>query len=367
MDGGAESSSSSSHKDSSNNNNNNNTGSSNSSSQTTLFVANCPVIRTIPTHRLLQAIFGRYGDVLRATVIENPRTQPNAGANQISFESAASSWTSHFAIPSYTFDASTNQQHQQHGKFAHVVMASSKDLKQTMRALAEAMSPVVPSRMDEQDVDDDDNNNLPAISISAIEMQALRRETEHPPTFLMLPSKDNAESEAEQSQPKGILAMVARYRASCRALSTDLLLDECNNVMEEYEHAVHEAQRQRDHDASVPDDDGFVTVSYNTNNSSSVLVANDDDDDDESSAPRAARNKPANSWKEPPRGSGAAGRGGKRTRSKKNMGGADPLPDFYRFQTREHRQNSLHELRRRFEEDVNRVQKDMESRKKRKL
>jgi Ribosomal RNA-processing protein 7 (RRP7) C-terminal domain len=312
--------------------------------QPTLFVANCPSVANIPTKRLLQAIFGRYGDVVRVTCITNPRSAASGGSGPLNghcervpwnatatLTTVSSHWTDNIALPLY-FDYERDGP-----KFAHVVFATSKDLQQTLRALSHAMAS--PSSTSTIMTD-------PVIEISTLELQTLRDDEDN----------DNDDDNGRNTD-SGILAVAARYRASLVQSGSNRndLMEECNRVVADHEEALAAAQTQRALAASTPDEDGFVTVSYSNNSASATAVgtsaSNLDTDDNEETTERARA---------------AGGRAGGRLRTvtslgrrrrKKSMGGAQPLPDFYRFQMRESKQKSVHELRRRFAQDVERVQR----------
>jgi hypothetical protein len=140
--------------------------------QPTLFVANCPSVANIPTKRLLQAIFGRYGEVVRVTCLANPRTAAGMGGGSgllnshcervhwnamATLTTVSSHWTDNIAPPAYF------QYNRDGPQFAHVVFATSKDLQQTLRALSHAMASTTTSA-----------NTDPVIEISTLELQTLR-------------------------------------------------------------------------------------------------------------------------------------------------------------------------------------------------
>jgi ribosomal RNA-processing protein 7 len=303
----------------------------------TLFVANCPTVSGCRTKLLLQSIFGRYGEVTRVTVVPNPRqTQQHTDDNSIS------NWTANFAAPTYH-----QHHHSTEGKFAHVVFTSTKEMKRTLKALQEIMSSSSSS----------DEASLPALQLDTIELQTLSDETDRQWRDELDDDgelqQDDDDDTNEKTPASGILAVAARYRASCQRLSDrDKLLAECNAVMRAFESA--EAEERRKRNEAVPDDDGFVTVSY------SAAVGSKRDLEGGAVGESSSSNKHKDH-----RGRMAAGPKRHRSSSnnkKKGNGGAEPLPDFYRFQTREHRKKGLQELRQRFEEDLVKVKKMKEER-----
>ena len=294
----------------------------------TLFVANCPTVPTVRTKLLLQSIFGRYGEVSRVTVIPNPRQ--TAAVNELQ------DWTSHYSAPTYHHHHHHANSQTSDGKFAHVVFTSTKEMKRTFQALHEAMSSS--SSREKQTLP-------PALTLDTIELQTLADETDRQ-VREELNDDDGDDNENATKQTTGILAVAARYRSSCQRLADrEGLLQECNAVMQAFEDVEAVERRKRDDDA-VPDDDGFVTVTHSVTAGTKRAL--------ESAATSAA---PTPHTDQRGRTSGL-----KRARKKKGLGGAEPLPDFYRFQTREHRKRSLQDLRQRFEEDLTRVKKMKEER-----
>lgn len=304
-------------------------------SSNTLFVANCPTVLGCRTKLLLQSIFGRYGEVTRVTVIANPRQQQQ----QQWVEDALPEWTSKFATPTYHHPTAQVAE----GKFAHVVFTTHKEMKRTFKALQEIMSGSTRNKKD---------SPLPAVTVDKIELQTLSDETERQ-WRQELDFNDDDDDDDDDAATKrltaaaatagGIVAVAARYRAAVQRLSSprgrNELLAECNAVVEAYEVNVEAAEIQRQRDNAVPDSDGFVTVSSSHQNSNT--------------AKRELQDR---------RGRGTGSHPRHQNKKKKGMGGAEPLPDFYRFQTREHRKKSLQELRQRFEEDLVQVKRMKEER-----
>jgi ribosomal RNA-processing protein 7 len=183
--------------------------SSQDSSSCTLFVANAPVLPTIQTHVLLKALFGRYGDVKRVTIMDHPRNQHD--------ERSIDLWTEKFTEPSFLPPRSSD------GSFAHIVFTSKKEMKRTVKAITEIMS---------------SDTELPGLELETIERQTLAE---------------------EQQSLTGILAVAQRYRNS--RISRPELMDECNAVMQAYQDEEEQAKQQQE-TSKKPDEDGFVRVSY---------------------------------------------------------------------------------------------------------
>ena len=269
----------------------------------TLFVANAPFYPQISTRILLRSILGRYGVLERVTVVGNPR-HDNLNKNLLEWTTKAN------LFPSYQGTQICE------GKFAHAVFASQKEMKKTLVALSEIMG--------------NNKKTYPGITMEKLEIQTLQDETQR--NLRGDDCKDD-DSESPHTEPlTGILAVADRYRTSLEAITREALLDECNQVMEEYEEKEEADRLARTQARDVPDDDGFVTVTYSSQVGSKREL--------EEGATTTNRRK-----------------GSKRSRTKKEVTGASELDDFYRFQQKDSRRRTVQELRKRFEEDLAKVKK----------
>lgn len=281
----------------------------------TLFLANAPFVPGVQTRVLLRSLFGRYGRVRQVTVVENPRSVADTTGG-----AAHSSWTTR-AVESSFFGSICSE-----GKFAHIVFESSKDMKKAIRSLRDVMVGKTVTK-----------GELPGITLEKLEIQTLADETQRLRRQNLNQVESSSDTEDDDDSPQssliGILAVAERYRSNRRALSRSALLEECNAVMESFEDVEEADRHAREAAGNEPDDDGFVTVSY-----SSQAVG---------------------SKRELERGVASHNRrkATKRSRKKKKGIGSSELPDFYRFQMKESRKKSLHELRKRFEEDLAKVKK----------
>lgn len=282
---------------------------------TTLFVANVPVVPSVQTKLLLQSIFGRYGEVARVTVVENPRKdQQQTGEERA--EQLLGSWTTKFSLPSFLAPIHNT------GRFAHVVFTTTKELKRTMQSLAEVM----------ENIEEDNQESLPGLTLDKIELQTLADESERRQREEQGLASDSEMEERRNDSIPGILKVAERYRRSCRAISRNALLEECNRVMQEYEDTEEENIRARQAALNEPDEDGFITIlpSSQAGNKSEL-----------ESGPSVQRRR----------------KGQQRSRKKKDGAGKSELSDFYRFQTKDIRKRTLQDLRQRFEEDLARVKR----------
>lgn len=238
------------------------------------------------------------------------------------------------------------------GSFAHVVFASSKDLRLALKALGKLMA----SGPSEKD------GLPPAVTLGALEVQELvetsskllKKEEAAKYGIPMHPAKqDDSDSDSDNDQDDdtagdrknkkkkrkvktGIHALAERQRALY--VKRRFLMEACNAIMEQYEEAEEEAAARARAAAQMPDDDGFVTVV-----SSKAPAVGADLEEDVIGGGDAS-------------GEGRR-KGSKRKRKKKEARGSSELTDFYRFQTKETRRKGLQELRERFEADLAKVKK----------
>lgn len=282
----------------------------------TLFVCNVPIVPDVRSQLLLKSLFGRYGEVTRVTVIENPRKHSNGETEDHLFHS----WTDSFQGPSFLPPVLSN------GKFAHVVFETEKHMKRTLKALTKLMS---------KQKQISDSGQLPRVTIDAIELQTLADESDR--QYREEVGDEEVEADDQREQKSCVLALADRYRTSCSVLSRGSLLEECNRVMEEFEQAEEADRRKRESASEEPDEEGFITVQ----STSAVGIVVDMDE-----KPEERRRK-----------------GQKRNRKKKTGTGKNELQDFYRFQTKDNRKRNLQDLRRLFEEDLARVKKIKEDHK----
>jgi ribosomal RNA-processing protein 7 len=321
----------------------------------TLFVANAPVVPAISTKVLLKSIFGRFADVLRVTVVQNPRaaaaTVEEGEQSSLSTINSSSAffWSENNDYFHPTFlppILSSNE-----GKYAHVVFASTKEMKKAKKALEDLMSDRRHRKSSKKTKKDDheEENILPALELDRIEIQTLSDESlrqweEHREKVLLGNNEDDdpdrdhdyekSSFRSSESAQTGVLAVASRYRESCKLLSRSRLLEECNTVMQNYEEAEEAKRRAQEIAKSQPDEDGFVTVSY------SSAVGSKVDLEESITATTPGRRK-----------------GNKRSRKKKEAIGSQELKDFYRFQRRENRKRTMEDLRKQFDEDLKRVKR----------
>lgn len=298
------------HKKGADNNGNTEEASSSSANQPTLFVANAPSFPPIDTPTMLKSLLGRYGNIKRVTVVPNPRGGSSNSSTIITDPTLEG--------PSYFSSTVTD-------RFAHVVFETPKDLQKCYKALVRVMSSSLSS------------DGVAALVVDAVERQTLadalaaRQKEEED-------NDDNDDAEQDNEELEGIHKVLHCYRTNCqRHQQRDVLLEECNAVMEAYE--VAEQARLRAI-SSEPDEDGFITVTHSTQPTSTSINSNEGLELQANGDGR-------------PRHHAAKGR----SRKRKKGPGAASREDFYRFQGKAKRKEDIQDLRSRFQEDLQRIQK----------
>jgi ribosomal RNA-processing protein 7 len=312
----------------------------------TLFVVNAPVAPPVPTRALLQALFGRYGNVTRVTVVENPREgsratpSPDAASSTTSYSfSSLACWTDRFRPPSFLPASDTSMTR---GKFAHVVFDSPGEMKKAFRALSDIMSGIPDPREDGNE-DWSDKDLLPGLVIARSELQALSPPLDEESVTIRSDKKGSGQSSFGSSR---VLAVAQRYQRQYRELSASrpALLEECNRVVREFEQDEENERLAREVASNEPDADGFITVSYGSGSAAST------------SAIGVAPTRGSSKRELDEDATGRRKMGQKRKRKKK-VHGSSELRDFYRFQTKVERKKALQGLRQSFEEDLAKIRK----------
>ena len=283
------------------------------SKNATLFIANAPIVPGVKTKLVLKALLGKLGDAERVTLVENPRKAASKETPSSLF------WASNLKEQ---FPTCLSPIHSTE-KFAHVVFTSFQQMRRALKSLSEIMSKKR------------ENGEFPGLELEKLELQILKDET------IRLYKEEMGDDEAteeidEKSAKKGILVVADRYRKSLASLSRENLLEQCNEVMQEYEEAEEAQRLAREAAANEPDEDGFITVT-----SKSVGVEGGKNELEKDKGAAGKRRRSAN----------------KRNRKKKDSVGATELQDFYRFQRKETRKRTLQDLRKQFEEDLKKVKK----------
>jgi ribosomal RNA-processing protein 7 len=316
-------------------------------------VTNTPVYPSIQTSIILQTIFERYADVEKILVAPKPKKtfeteedgEDRDGANDASslvedltlkmFENEIRS----FGAKKTTLDEETWCDQ---GRYAHVILKSSKDMKQILKTFQRKNNVKNKKNAKEQ--------QTTIVRISKLEIQELQ-DISHE-RFLLYKKQillqqhgswqsnetnvidDNEADDTQHEEPSGVMTLARSHRD--KIFPRDTLQNICNHIMEKYEHAESVALRKQQEAMNQPDEDGFVTVSYSTSVGDAIQLEQNGK-------------------------LGSTGGGGRRKRErtrsvKKNVfKGSDELPDFYRFQLKENKKRSMEELKNRFQEDLKRV------------
>ncbi|EJK67112.1 hypothetical protein THAOC_11891 [Thalassiosira oceanica] len=298
---------------------------SNKKGSETLFVANVPAGGPIRSDLLLGSLFEQYGDVQRVTVVQDPRkVEESSGDRAVElFREAALAGVD---------GGTASSRRKGDGKFAHVVFASSSELKKAMKLI-------------KQEAANKSENRLHSICLGSDRIEELTRQTDRlqrQSDEVDEKSDDDEHDEAAGEDGSDMLtgvraiAQEARVRAY-RHMPRSELMEMCNSAMEAFEHEEVETERRAKMAAEQPDDDGFITVAQGA---PSFGTTNDLEED------KHARR-----------------RAGKRNRKRKAGGsGADELQDFYRFQLKETRRKEVNDLKSMFEKDLAKVRKMKEER-----
>lgn len=272
---------------------------------TVLFVSNAPSVPGVKTMLILKALLGRFGDILRVTVVPNPAHQKQ--------RRAATYQPSFLATPPGSV-----------GTFAHVVFSGPRDLRKTVRALENLMG--------------DTSINRPGLDLGQLEIQTLADAS--------VQQEELEEPHPPDSSSSAVRQIAETYRKAIQRLDREEMLQECNKVISQFE-VAEEALRLAKLKAAnqEADNEGFITVPY-----SSIPGG-----DDEGQKPDQSQHQRRKSQKR-------SRHDGKNVKKKGKLDGSASQEDFYRFQTKEKRQSALRDLRRRFEDDMAKVKQRKEER-----
>lgn len=299
-----------------------------SSTSASLFVVNAPMIPKVYTHIFLHQFFSQFGEVERVNVIKNPREKNANNLSLVQNEPIQEQKDMLFSVNNEQVHPCPNsfgfnQNKYDEGKFAHVVFASSKELKQSIRAI---------QKMD------------CSISVSSSDLSTLMSESKTVAKKNINNGDNHDESSDEEStedtsNAQLLTRLVNRRRQNI--IPRSILMEKCNAAMEQFEEVEENSKKAKLAAASTPDEDGFVTVSY----SNAVGSKREMEEGNTTFSKEMLERRR---------------KGNKRSRKRKEgnvVSGSSELKDFYRFQMRESRKKNIEELRQKFEEDLKAVQK----------
>ena len=323
----------------------------------TLFVANCPANGPMSTDVYLRAIFESSFDanIVRVTVVRDRMRSHRH--HQASMTAAAGTATPNDVffrrrttayLDYYDDYVCAHGRREGDGKFAHVVFATSKEMKRVMKKLAVVVNVERPLRLEDGAI-----HRLLSVGTN----------------------DDNDDDDDEEGRLRGIHAVVARarYEAGRRDKSRRRdLMRLCNDVVTSYERdeegMINEARMAKDR----PDEDGFVTVAYNkkktSTSSSSVTMMTAATssiglEEDGICGVGDGGGRRRGGGGRDMMGDGSSSKRNRKRKSNNNIiSGADELTDFYRYQMKHTRKVEVQELKKRFEEDLVRVRKMKEER-----
>ncbi len=287
----------------------------------TLFIANAPANGPIRTDLYLRALFGSYGSIQRVTVAQDPRKVCSSSTTTGGRGNALDTFREATLMG---LEVCALERKKGDGKFAHVVFTSGREMKNALKRLTKNIS---------------DAEDLFIMQLDEEKVDQLIEET------TQMDSKENHQVDCDESQLNvesslnGIHAVAAQARRmACRHITRQKLMQMCNDAMASFESEEEEAARRAKLAAEQPDEDGFITV---VNKSAPSFGVTNDLEEDHQHHRRKA---------------------GKRNRKRKAGSGAVELSDFYRFQLKETRKNEVQDLKKKFEEDLEKVRKMKEER-----
>jgi ribosomal RNA-processing protein 7 len=304
--------------------------SSSESSSRTLFVTNTPTYPSIQTKTLLHSLFEKYANVEKILVAPKPKKDIEEEA-EVSVEELTLQLFEK-EIRSFGADKAVLDKEGwcDQGRYAHVVFKSAKDMKKflgnfTNKNKNKGRDAVVKFGKLEMQELQDISQQLFDKEKKELHQQTAERDDDE--------EDDDEDGEREEKQT-GFMALVQSHKEKIMPRST--LKQMCDQIMTNYEEAEEEALRKQQESTNQPDEEGFVTVSYNANVGDAVEFEKDGT-------------------------LGSVGGSGRRKRERSRstkpniVKGSDNLQDFYRFQLKESKKRGLVELKNRFQEDLKRV------------
>jgi ribosomal RNA-processing protein 7 len=320
----------------------------------TLFVANCPANGPMSTDVYLRAIFESSFDanIVRVTVVRDRMRSHRH--HRASMTAAAGTATPNDVFFRQRTAAGLDDDDDDYvcahgrregdGKFAHVVFATSNEMKRVMKKLAVVVNGERPLRLEDGAI-----HRLLSVGTNV----------------------DNDDDDDDEGRLRGIHAVVARarYEAGRRDMSRRELMRLCNDVVTSYERdeegMINEARMAKDR----PDEDGFVTVTYNkkkTSTSVTMMTAATSSiglEEDGICGVGDGGGRRRGGGGRDMMGDGSSSKRNRKRKSNNNIiSGADELTDFYRYQMKHTHKVEVQELKKRFEEDLLRVRKMKEER-----
>lgn len=298
-----------------------------------LFVCNVPFVPHVRTTIFLTALFKKFGAVEKVTVVRNPRkiNNPNFSDTQEkgTADTVGQRWHDMLSKAESLFpENDVNDE----GKYAHVRFSSSAEMKNALRRMQQIYN----------------GSEDAGVKITLFELQDMKSQSENPrysknnaPDCDIESSELQKTSKSREENQSPVISLADRYRAAI--IPRDVLMDCCNAVMESFESAEEKA-RINSKLLAEPDEDGFITVTHSI---PSKMVGSKREL--EVDGGMITRSNMADGRR--------SGHNNKKIRTRKKSSGASELNDFYRFQRRETRQKGLHELRKRFEDDLEAVKK----------
>jgi len=301
------------------------------------------------------------------------------------------------------------------GKFAHVIFTSPKEMKRALRQLslcsennnqcdnmkrsrqndrgADASSSSDSDSDSDSDSSDNekdrydnakkkvDYGNVHKISITSLELSELQEASlKMYNNYIHCKLSQMANQSAEETdntthfnyqnsndvnniKNKSIHALLEEHKI-CTQLhnpSKSMLLETCNSIMSKYDQEEEETIRKQKEASSQPDADGFVTITHGAVLGDRLHMEKDgtlghSGGSGYSRISTTMQMAKAKATHQQPQSNTSLSK-------KRKIKGSEPLQDFYRFQMKERQIKSANDLKRRFEEDLKKVQEMKEQNK----
>mmetsp|Transcript_4886 Transcript_4886/g.6611 ORF Transcript_4886/g.6611 Transcript_4886/m.6611 type:complete len:349 (+) Transcript_4886:125-1171(+) len=214
--------------------------------------------------------------------------------------------------------------------FAHVIFSSNKQMKKAIKRIGEGQG-INLSRLEINEM------------IDQFQLESKKNENAD--------KGDDGDNDAQEPL-MGIDAVIMKYKSQIP--SREELSEMCDEVMAKFDAEEESEKQEMLAKTNVPDEHGFITVTKDSNIFVGSRRKRGKEDEEE------AKN---NFVIESAGFQGGGRKASKRARKRRDNRGNSNLKDFYRFQTREYKQNEVLHLRQRFEEDLQTVKRMKEEKK----
>jgi len=342
-----------------------------------LFVTNVPMIPRIQSSLLLEYIFGQFAQVDHVIIVPSPRRNQSTTTNLHSIDNPTLNNEVGISFSNLNNKSYLDIQGEFYhpGKYAHVYFHSSKDRKRALQHVTRLSKGILHLDSDSSILDLKELSNKSFCQFQQFISKYSNTDTTQTDTHTSLTTKinylqlqnedyiieDEDDDDVQEGKKKGIQALVRWHQRSipCRTL----LQQKCDDIIMEYEEKEHQLQQsQQKEKLGVPDEDGFITVSYKSMTSSLRGVQSSDSNNNNAVLVEASDNiypaiMTSSSSSSNARRRASSSSRGLPKKERKIVRGSEPLPDFYKFQSRESRKRNADDLKMKFQQDLQRVKK----------